>query len=273
VLGVCPTASLDEIHDAYRAQSKKYHPDRGGDEWAFRMVARAYEVLKTTSNTSVAHAWESAVVNRSSVRPRRSWTWTGAMPFGGADAPFSFGDYPAGPGGATRSCSEERGEGQGTNADEPPNQETTVGLEEFRTVDVELIWTRLEMDALKRVPSPQEEHDATLSVCMVISWPAEHLVEQAAQVDGTGEILHNLIDLFERLREQRSVVLARSRIEDGRFVGWLSYPDVLAAQDAFLNICATFDRQELTARLQTRDERIPFDWSRNPVQPVGSRAS
>ena len=49
VLGVGPDASLEEIHEAYRAKSKKHHPDMGGDEWAFRMVARAYEVLKTTA--------------------------------------------------------------------------------------------------------------------------------------------------------------------------------------------------------------------------------
>ena len=46
-----PAASLDEIHEAYRSKSKKHHPDLGGDEWAFRMVTRAYEVLKTTTTT------------------------------------------------------------------------------------------------------------------------------------------------------------------------------------------------------------------------------
>ena len=45
VLGVAPGASLEEIRDAYRSQSKKYHPDHGGDEWVFRMVARSYELL------------------------------------------------------------------------------------------------------------------------------------------------------------------------------------------------------------------------------------
>ena len=55
VLGVGPDASLDEIRDAYHAKSKKHHPDLGGDEWAFRMVARAYEVLKTTAATPSTH--------------------------------------------------------------------------------------------------------------------------------------------------------------------------------------------------------------------------
>ena len=52
VLGVGPDALPEEIRDAYHAKSKKHHPDLGGDEWAFRMVARAYEVLKTTTGVS-----------------------------------------------------------------------------------------------------------------------------------------------------------------------------------------------------------------------------
>ena len=58
VLGVGPDASMEEIHEAYRMKSKKHHPDMGGDEWAFRMVARAYEVLTTTAAAPVAQPWE-----------------------------------------------------------------------------------------------------------------------------------------------------------------------------------------------------------------------
>ncbi len=74
VLGVGPDASMEEIHEAYRAKSKKHHPDVGGDEWAFRMVARAYEVLKTTTAPPVAQPWESRgadVAGRSD-----DWAWT-----------------------------------------------------------------------------------------------------------------------------------------------------------------------------------------------------
>jgi hypothetical protein len=57
VLGVSPTATLDEVDEAYRAKSKKHHPDLGGDEWAFHMVTRAYEVLKATNNSTVSRPW------------------------------------------------------------------------------------------------------------------------------------------------------------------------------------------------------------------------
>ena len=45
VLGVAPGASLQDLRDAYHAKSKKHHPDLGGDEWAFRVVVRAFEIL------------------------------------------------------------------------------------------------------------------------------------------------------------------------------------------------------------------------------------
>lgn len=52
ILGLPPGASLQAIRDAYREKSKKHHPDHGGDEWAFRVVVRAYEVLSTAANAS-----------------------------------------------------------------------------------------------------------------------------------------------------------------------------------------------------------------------------
>ena len=107
--------------------------------------------------------------------------------------------------------------------------------DELRRVNVELVWTRYERDALGQLASTQEADDATLSVCMVISWPPHSLVDRAAEFPSSGETLHALIELFERLRTG-SVVAARSQIEDGRFVAWLSYPDVPTAGDAFLYV-------------------------------------
>ena len=143
----------------------------------------------------------------------------------------------------------------------------------IRTVDVELIWTRFEKDGPARLLAERDADDSTLSVCMVISWPEAGLVDRTAEFPGGAEILRTLIDLFERLREQDAVVAARSRIEDGRFVGWLSYPDVLTAQDAVLTLRDTFRTRGLAIKLQTRDERIPFDWHSETHAPVMSQAS
>jgi molecular chaperone DnaJ len=45
ILGVTETATQDEIKKAYRKLAKQNHPDTGGDEDKFKMIAEAYEVL------------------------------------------------------------------------------------------------------------------------------------------------------------------------------------------------------------------------------------
>lgn len=280
ILGVGPDASLEEIHEAYRAKSKKHHPDRGGDEWAFRMVARAYEVLKTTAGSSAAPA---ASASREGPRVGPSASGAGRQ----ADWPWGWGSRfgQAGPGAGAEPSSGSRrpedsggGPGAGTGADGPAatpggTEEARIDPARIRTVDVELIWTRFEKDGPARLLGDREADDATLSVCMVLSWPEADLVERTAEFPGGAEILRSLIELFDRLRSDDAVVAARSRIEDGRFVGWLSYPDVLAAQDAVLTLRDTFRARGLVIKLQTRDERIPFDWHSEAHAPVMSQAS
>ena len=45
VLGVERGAKVEEIRDAFRRQSLKQHPDKGGSEEAFRNVQTAFKVL------------------------------------------------------------------------------------------------------------------------------------------------------------------------------------------------------------------------------------
>lgn len=82
VLGVGPNASLEEIHEGYRAKSRKHHPDMGGDEWAFRMVARAYEVLKTTAAEAAARPWDRRRADVGGSGRSDEWAWTPSAPFG-----------------------------------------------------------------------------------------------------------------------------------------------------------------------------------------------
>ena len=278
VLEVGPDASLEEIHAAYRAKSKKHHPDRGGDEWAFRMVARAYEVLKTTAAApDAAKPWEARAAGPEVVARGRSadWSWSWGARFGQPGAGAGRGA-----GGPTDAGRPDDPEAHRTDATVHPDGAATGGPEgsrldpaRLRSVDVELIWTRFEKDGPARLLSQSNADDATLSVCMVISWPDAEFVDHITEFPEGGEILRALIDLFERLRQQDHVVAARSRIEDGRFVGWLSYPDVLTAQDAVLALRETARTRGLVIKLQTRDERIPFDWHAEAHSPVMSQAS
>ena len=270
ILGVSPAASLDEIHEAFRAKSKKHHPDLGGDEWAFRMVARAYEVLKTTTATVAPKPWENPGADRSASHAQPGWN--GSTSNGSSNGSTSS---------RNGSAEANHGENPGANSrdevsPDPEMAQTgnaTVDLEEFRIVDIALIWTRFEPDGVTEVCSNSEENERTLSVCLVISWPAPHLVARAAELKSASEILRALIERFEHLHGSPSVVASRSRIEDGRFVGWLSYPNVLTAQDAFLSLRDTLQLQGLAVKLQTVDQRVPFAWHGASQEPVMSPAS
>lgn len=45
LIGVSEDATLDEIKKAYRKKAKELHPDKGGDEEAFKKVSHAFDVL------------------------------------------------------------------------------------------------------------------------------------------------------------------------------------------------------------------------------------
>jgi hypothetical protein len=67
VLGLSRGASAAAIRDAYREKSKKHHPDLGGDEWAFRIVTRAYEIL--SSSVTFQNVIQVEVPDTGRVRP------------------------------------------------------------------------------------------------------------------------------------------------------------------------------------------------------------
>ena len=46
ILGVDKNSTLDEVRSAYKDKAKKYHPDSGGDAWAFQQVREAYEQIQ-----------------------------------------------------------------------------------------------------------------------------------------------------------------------------------------------------------------------------------
>jgi hypothetical protein len=256
VLGLAPGASPDEIQAAYHAKSKKHHPDVGGDEWAFRMVVRAYEVLKVTATTHSSQAWTDARRNGSAPPQQERPAWTATAPFSETESSNSGCDVPP----------ETAGGWDGRSGGSAEPGWTAQGVGEFgaqpqalHDVSVEIVWTRYEQNDTSRLSASRETDDPTLSVCMVISWPPHDLVQRAAEFPSSGETLRTLIELFEHLRTGGSAVGARSRIEDGRFVAWLSYLDVLTASDAFLLLRDTLQNRGLVPMLRTRDVLIPSD--------------
>ena len=232
VLGVGPDASIDEIRDAYRAKSKKHHPDMGGDEWAFRMVLRAYEVLKTTTGDPSSKSWSSHAADMGQPGQTPDWSRIWSSRFA------KSGSVPHGEFGTTASASgdidSDRGQNSWSETEVCEGQTPVSEPTELRVVDVELIWTRFEKEGPGGLLSAQEVDDATLSVCLVISWPPHDLLDRAAEYHSAASTLRFVIALFESVRDQKPVIAARSRIEDGRFVGWLSYLDRSLTRDSFL---------------------------------------
>ncbi len=65
ILGVLPSATLEEIRSAYRRHAKGYHPDRfGHDSAPFLNVQEAYEVLSDPANrASYDRKWRERTAN------------------------------------------------------------------------------------------------------------------------------------------------------------------------------------------------------------------
>jgi DnaJ-domain-containing protein 1 len=45
VLGLPPTATPQQIKRRYRSLAKRYHPDKGGDQYQMQRIIAAYEFL------------------------------------------------------------------------------------------------------------------------------------------------------------------------------------------------------------------------------------
>ncbi len=52
ILGIDDSATDEEVKRAYRKMAMKYHPDAGGDAWAFEQVREAYDSIVSIRNSS-----------------------------------------------------------------------------------------------------------------------------------------------------------------------------------------------------------------------------
>jgi DnaJ-class molecular chaperone len=54
ILGVSPSATLDEVKKAYKKLAMKHHPDRGGDPAKFKEIHEAYDcIVKGNKDTTI----------------------------------------------------------------------------------------------------------------------------------------------------------------------------------------------------------------------------
>ncbi len=170
ILGVPPGSSLREIRDAYHQKSLKYHPDKGGDEWAFRMVARAYEILST-----------ARVVHRAAEEDRRPpRTPTHRAPARARrPSPGPPGPTVSGPASSAKaevdpdSILNVKGWGgpPRSHAGESPTEVAKI-------VAAELLILRFELECSFDLFTRSAE-DRNLSCSLHVSWPVAELAERA----------------------------------------------------------------------------------------------
>lgn len=224
ILGVGEGASLQEIRDAYRARAKRHHPDHGGDEWVFRVVCQAYELLSQArlAGRLSAEAPAPAAAEAPRVAPIRPPTAGEAGPRA-ETARHGFRDDVADP---------------------------------SRLVDVEKFVIRYAIsDPLQALLATAE--DRTLSSSLNLAWPATEA--GGAEVSPDPDVLDRVVGAFTPLVRKTRASGSHVSTEDGRFRAWLAYPGAARGEAALEVVHKAFRAAGLGISLRTREMLIPRD--------------
>jgi len=221
VLGVTAQASLHEIREAYRQKAKRYHPDAGGEDWSFRILVQAYEMLSSARVARATHAEtpaQSRPDRRTRPRPTRG------------DEFLRKGIHDAG-----------------------VSPSRLVALEllcvRYLWEDAEYLWLT------QRAP----DEDRFLSCSLNLTWPDQELAEQA-KTDDPAAIVAGLREVFDHMIITTRVVTSRSRDDGARFVGWLSYSNFDRAWKTVNTLHELLMARGLGLRQWSRDLFIPRGW-------------
>jgi len=221
VLGVGPGASLQEIREAYRTGAMKHHPDHGGDAWAFRLVAWAYETLST-----------KRVIRRASEEF--------------APPP------PPGPRPSPRPS---------PRSEEPGDGRVRKGVEDRASdpadvVEVEVFLIRMALESPLDLFAVARG-DRNLSCCLNVSWPARGLDPGSIAAPASERVGGWIDAAFAATAASTRAADHGAHLEDGRFTGWLSYPTAVLADEAFQALHAALKARGLAVKQWTREVIIP----------------
>src|SRR5262249_51126398 len=153
--GVSSGASLHELREAYRRKAKQHHPDVGGEEWAFRILAQSYEVLSTARVVQATQA---------EYRARPAASDPAAAPRGDRASAYT---PPPNPGAA---ASGPFGAGANVRSESVRQGVHDPSADPAKVVNVEQLWVRFEVDHLWLLQDGSRE-DRFLSCSLNVSWP------------------------------------------------------------------------------------------------------
>jgi hypothetical protein len=222
VLGVGPQASLEEIRDAYRQKAKKHHPDAGGEDWVFRILVQAYEML---SAARIVRATQT-------VHPTRPTPTARVKPMRGSESVHS-GIH---------------------DKDLHPSQ--IVAVEHFC---VRYLWDEADYVWLTQ---GMPDEDRFLSCNLNLSWPDPDWNERDGTSLDRSSTIALLHEAFDLLIINTRAVTSRCRIDDNRFGGWISYSNFDRSWKAVNTLHQFLLSHRLGLRQWSRDLFIPRKWSR-----------
>ena len=235
VLGVPADASLEQIREAYRAKAKVYHPDKGGEDWAFRILSQSYELLCSARVVRAAH-FESGPVRTA----------------------------PATSAASTRRRAEPSAETVHAGIhDRDVDPAHLVAIEHlcvrYQWDDASVLWLG------QAVPEEQR----FLSCSLNLSWPDASAGLLPGNIRDAEDIRAILAEIFDATIIGTRAINSRAKDEEGRFAGWLSYSSFDRSLKALQGLHQALRRRGLGVRQWSRDLFIPRAWQFDRAEPPG----